>query len=125
MTEETAPVYLDRLNRPQQADGVFIVGSAADDVQAVAVIHDDGVSLAGASEIMPADPDRYALTVRNASDTQMRLRVDGVESGPTDYPLDAGRGYEFPSNMVPSGAISIYCVLPAKAWNVMYATRAV
>lgn len=89
---------------------------------AVEVTHLHGVTVAGATEVLPADSDRFALTVRNASDTQMRMRVDGQEAGPDDYPLDAGRGYEFPPNMVPAAAVSVFCATAGKAWNIMLAT---
>lgn len=91
---------------------------------AVEVVHMDGVSIAGSVPVLEADPLRRALTVRNASDTKMTLRVSSPDAGPTDYPLDPGRGYEFPANMIPAGAVSLYCTVADKAWNVMVVTDA-
>lgn len=118
-----APTYQDGAGRPQTADGVFIVGADTPSVTAVDVINMSGVTEAGAIPVLPADGNRFALTVRNASDTKMTFRVDDTEAGPTDYPLDPGRGYEFPENMVPRGSVSVWCSLAGKQWNVMMGSR--
>lgn len=118
-----APSFIDGAGRPQTADGVFIVGGETPSVQAVDVVNMSGVTVAGAAQILPADADRFALTVRNASDTKMTFRVDNSEAGSVDYPLDPGRGYEFPENMIPRGAVSVWCGTAGKQWNVMLGTR--
>lgn len=96
-------------------DGTF--GGSAVDVQ-----HVNGVTVAGFADALNADPERRALTVRNASDTMMTIRVDGEDAGSADYPLDALRGYEFPPNMVPKGKVSIYCETAGKEFHIMYAS---
>lgn len=119
-------IYQDETGQARAAEAVAVAnpdGGAVGSIAGVDVIHINGVTVSGAAEILALDPDRIALTVRNASDTQMRIRVDGGEAAATDYPLDAGRGYEFPPNMIPKGAVSIFCATAGKAWNAMYASR--
>lgn len=119
--------YVDETGQTRAAEAVAVAnpdGHSVGAVECIDVQHAHGVTVAGATEALEADAARVALTIRNASDTQMRMRVDGNEAGPQDYPLDAGRGYEFPPNMVPRGSISIFCVSADKAWNAMHASRA-
>ncbi len=103
---------------------VSLTGPSSVRPSAVSVQHLSGVSAAGAAEILPADPLRRALTLRNASDTKMTFRLDDTEAGPTDYPMDPGRGYEFPPNMIPAGAVSVFCAVADKQWNAMVVSDA-
>lgn len=89
---------------------------------AVDLKHGEGVSVVGAMNVLEADDGRFALTIRNSSDTQMTWRADGQDATATDYPLDPGRGYELPIQLIPRGPISVWCAVAGKRWNLIYGT---
>lgn len=83
----------------------------------------NGVSVAGSWPLIPADPNRTGLTIRNDSDAKMYFRTDGEAGDGVGYPMDPGRGYSFEAlGMLPEGEISVWCGTEGKRWAVLYST---
>lgn len=116
----------DGKQRPAQM--VVAVGpdgqpTGAVDITARTVRTLNGVTVAGAMSIVPADAGRTGLTIRNDSDVKMYFRTDGEAGDGIGYPMDAGRGYSFEAlGMLPANAVSVWCGTAGKKWAALYST---
>lgn len=120
--------YTSDDGRPRSAELVVAVGpdgqpTGAIQITARAVRTMNGVSIAGAEVIVPADPNRTGLTIRNDSDAKMYFRTDGEAGDGVGYPMDPGRGYSFEAlGMLPEGEVSVWCGTAGKKWAALYST---
>lgn len=120
--------YRSSDGRPREADLVVAVGPDGQPTGAIQITARPvrtrwGMSVSGSWDIVPADPIRTGLTIRNDSDAKMYFRTDGEAGDGIGYPMDAGRGYSFEAlGMLPEGAVSVWCGSSGKRWAALYST---